>query len=109
LLHHDDHTVTFSYRESRTNAQRTLTLSGEAFLHRFLQHVLGKGFRRIRTYGWLSPAAKVRFEIVRTLLDTPESLPVRPAFTVALACPHCQHPMRAIAHFGRAPPPPIDG
>jgi len=56
LLHQDERTVTSSYRESQTNTERALTLIGEAFLHRFLQHVLPKGFRRVRTYGWLSPA-----------------------------------------------------
>jgi hypothetical protein len=45
LLHQDDRGVTFSYRESKTNLERTFTLSGEAFLHRFLQHVLPKAFR----------------------------------------------------------------
>jgi hypothetical protein len=104
LLHQDDRTVTFSYRESGTNTERTLTLPGEVFLQRFLQHILGKGFRRIRNYGWLSPAAKARFEQIRTLLNAPDHPPARPTFTVVLSCPRCQCAMRAIAHFGRAPP-----
>lgn len=58
LLYHDDQSVTFSYREANTNTERTVTLTGEGFLHRFLQHVLPKALRRIRTYGWLSPAAR---------------------------------------------------
>jgi hypothetical protein len=104
LRRQNDHTVTFSYRESRTNTERTLTLSGEAFLHRFLQHVLPKGLRRIRSFGWLSPAAKSRFEQVCTLLDVRVNRAARPAFTVSVACPHCQNPMRRVAQFGRAPP-----
>ena len=107
LLHQDEHTVTFSYRESNTNTERTLTITGEAFLHRFLQHVLPKGFRRVRTYGWLSPAAKTRLEAVRTLFNAFEHPKIAAAtFTITVACPSCQRAMRRIADFcrGRGPP-----
>jgi hypothetical protein len=107
LLHQDDQSVTFSYRESKTNTERTVTLTGEGFLQRFLQHVLPKGFRRVRTYGWLSPAARQRFEHVRTLLNAWECpRPSRAAFTVAVACPDCQRSMRRIADFRRTRGPP---
>ena len=111
LLDQDAQRVTFSYRESGTNIERTLALSGEHFLQRFLQHVLPKGFRRVRSYGWLSPAAKRRLEEVRTLLDAPVASVVarviRPAAAVSVCCPQCSGPMRRIADFGRAPPPPV--
>ena len=107
LLHQDDHSVTFSYRESKTSTERILTLTGEAFLHRFLQHVLPKGFRRVRTYGWLSPAAKKRFATVRTLLNALEHPKIaRATFTIAVVCPHCQGAMRRIADFHRTRGPP---
>jgi hypothetical protein len=105
LIGQDDQHVTFSYRDSGTHLERILTLSGESFLRRFLQHVLPKGFRRVRSYGWLSPAAKERFERVCTLLNAPViARVVRPAWTISIACPHCEKPMRRIAEFGRAPP-----
>ena len=107
LLHQDDTSVTFSYRDSKTHIERTLTLSGEAFLHRFLEHVLPKGFRRVRTCGWLSLAAKKRLETVRTLLHAlthPET--ARATFTIIVACPKCQRPMRRIADFHRTRGPP---
>jgi hypothetical protein len=107
LLDQDEASVTFSYRESKTNRERTVTLSGEAFLHRFLQHVLPKGFHRVRSYGWLSPAAKERFKTVRTLLNA--SAPAdsaRIGLTIIVSCPHCQRPMRRIADFRRIRGPP---
>jgi hypothetical protein len=105
LLGQDHRTVTFSYRQSGTDVERTLTLTDEDFLRRFLQHVLPKGFRRVRTYGWLSPAAKERFERVCTLLNAPVVVRVaRPLFTISVSCQHCQKPMRRIAEIGRAPP-----
>jgi hypothetical protein len=106
LLSQDDHTVTFSYREAGTGEARTCTLTGEEFLRRFLQHVLPKGFHRVRYVGWLSPAAKGHFQQVAALLDAPPP-PPRPAgpHRVELLCPHCQQPLRRIGSFGRAPPP----
>jgi hypothetical protein len=107
LLHQNDQSVTFSYRESKTNTERTLTLSGQTFLHRFLQHVLPKGFHRIRTYGWLSPAAKKRFATVRTLLN-PQKQPkaTRATLTIVVVCPDCQRAMRRVADFRRTRGPP---
>ena len=104
LLRQDDDTVTFRYRESGTGTERELTLPGEAFLQRFLQHVLPKGFRRVRSYGWLSPAAKSRFARVCTLLNAPIVRATRQPLTISVPCPHCQQPMRRVAEFGRAPP-----
>lgn len=107
LIRQDDQSVTFSYCESKTNTERTVTLSGEAFLHRFLQHVLPKGFRRVRTYGWLSPAARRSFETVRTLLNASDHpTTTRAALTLVVACPHCQRAMRRIADFRRSRGPP---
>jgi hypothetical protein len=37
-------------------------------MSRFLQHTLPRGFARVRTFGWLHPAAKVRANRVRALL-----------------------------------------
>jgi len=104
LLSQTDQNVTFSYRESGTGQERTCTLTGEEFLRRFLQHVLPKGFHRVRHAGWLSPAAKSRFAEVAAMLDAPP--PPRPAtlLPIVIRCPHCQKPLRRIASFGRAPP-----
>ena len=52
--------VTFRYKDYRPNGQaryRTMTLSGDAFIRRFLLHVLPKGFHRIRHYGLLASAS----------------------------------------------------
>lgn len=58
LLACDDHTVTFQYKDYRHGGvTRSQRLGGEVFLGRFLQHVVPKGFRRIRSYGFLANAA----------------------------------------------------
>ncbi len=81
----------------------------ESALRRFLQHVLPSRWRRVRTYGWLSPAARKRFEAIHAMLTANggDDRPARPALTVAMLCPHCQKPMRHIARIERGPPPAI--
>lgn len=99
----DGQHVTFSYRDNHGQPHQ-LKLSAEKFLHRFLQHVLLKGFQRVRCFGWLSPAAKQRFARVRALLDSPAPPPV-PASPKALPpCPCCKKPMYWIGRLPRAPP-----
>ena len=46
--------MTFRYKDYRnSNQQRTMTLTAEEFIRRFLLHVLPHGFHRIRYYGFL--------------------------------------------------------
>jgi len=60
--------VRWSYRESNTGSHRAMDLEPLDFVSRFLQHILPRGFARVRTFGWLHPAAKVRANRVRALL-----------------------------------------
>ena len=47
--------VQFRWKDyANHDKKRTMTLTGEEFLRRFLQHVLPKGFPRIRYFGWLA-------------------------------------------------------
>ena len=64
--------VTFRYRLSDTGQWRTSTLSAEEFLRRFLQHVLPKGFVKVRYYGLFSPARRHFLDVLRLWLDTSE-------------------------------------
>jgi ribosomal protein L37E len=58
LLALDDRTVTFRYRDSRDHQRKTMTLAGQEFLRRFLQHVPAKGFHRVRAFGLLHPESR---------------------------------------------------
>lgn len=50
-----DETVTFRYKDYADDSRaKTMTLSGEEFLRRFLVHVLPRGFVKIRHYGLLA-------------------------------------------------------
>ena len=66
--------VQWNYRESQTGRHTSLPLDPLDLLGRFLQHILPRGFARVRTFGWLHPAAKVRANRVRALLRQPPLL-----------------------------------
>ena len=44
----------------------TIRLEAWEWMSRFLQHTLPRGFARVRTFGWLHPAAKVRANRFKT-------------------------------------------
>ena len=46
--------VTFSYTDYRDNQKKTMTITCLEFIRRFMQHVLPKGFQKIRYYGYLN-------------------------------------------------------
>jgi hypothetical protein len=60
--------VTFSYKDSGSGDTRFRTLSVEEFIRRFLQHVLPKGFVKVRYYGIFSPGKRHLLAAVRRLL-----------------------------------------
>ncbi len=49
----DDQTVTIQYKDRQTGRAQTCRLSGEEFMRRFLQHVLPRGFHKVRYFGLL--------------------------------------------------------
>jgi len=59
--------VTFRYQNSKTKQMETRTVSGAKFLWLILQHVLPKGFRRARNFGFLHPNSKRLIALVQYL------------------------------------------
>ena len=60
--------MTYRYQDSKTKRYQTKTVSGAKFLWLVLQHVLPKGFRRARNYGFLHPNSKGVIKLIHTLL-----------------------------------------
>jgi len=98
-----DH-VTFQWKDyAHGDQSRTMTLSAMEFLRRFIQHVLPRGFVRIRHFGYLASACRTaRLALARALLAQPE--PVQPDNTLDppaahWACPRCGATMIVNAHL----------
>ena len=59
LLRVDEKGVTFRYKYYREQGRwKQMTLSGMEFVRRFVQHILPRGFQRLRYYGWMSGAKR---------------------------------------------------
>lgn len=63
-----DGQVTFRYRNAKTGRMERRTVSGPDFLWLVLQHVLPKGFRRARNFGFLHPNCKRLIALLHLLL-----------------------------------------
>jgi hypothetical protein len=105
LLSMEDGTVCFRWKDYRhSNRQKTMAITAEEFMRRFLLHVLPTGFVRIRRYGLLGNRhCAAKLAICRRLLGADEAKPqpnnriedyrIRyEALTGAslIACPVCQ-------------------
>lgn len=76
-LEHDR--VTFRYKASQTGQTKFSTLPVEAFIHRFLQHVLPKGFVKVRYYGLFAPGFRQRLVVLQQQLSQRSAEPPCPA------------------------------
>lgn len=78
----EDGAVKFRWRDYRDNNQeKTMTLSADEFIRRFLLHLLPRRFHHIRYYGFLAnPHRQEKLEQCRHLLGiAPSELPSAPA------------------------------
>ncbi len=93
----EDGQVTFRYRNAKTGKRERRTVSGAQFLWLVLQHVLPKGFRRARNFGFLHPNCKRLIALLHVVLH------FDPGRTVAwfrerppIVCPCCGAVMKIV-------------
>ncbi len=99
ILDITDTHVTFRCKDYVHHKQRTMTLTQEEFLRRFLEHVLPKGFPRLRYFGFLANRRRGEFlPLCRTWLSAPPppASVEQTAGTELWLCPSCQGPMRVV-------------
>ena len=126
LLAMDDRGITFRWKDYRVKngtpgktRHKTMTLSADEFMRRFLLHVLPGGFHRIRHYGLLANGChKASIALARTLLGQPNPTPTATADAATatvddkprFVCRHCGAAMIIVQIFARDPqiraPPP---
>jgi Putative transposase/Transposase zinc-binding domain len=97
----DQGQVQLRYKDYRTNQQKTMHLPAEELIRRFEQHILPRGFTKIRTYGYLANRARhTNLKAITTVLKLPAHPPVvKTPWQLRLyemygirynQCPHCQ-------------------
>jgi hypothetical protein len=112
LLALDERGVTFRWKDYRARARapggawiKTMTLSADAFIRRFLLHVLPDGFHRIRHYGLFASGTRaVNIARIRSLLAPApplDQVDPQPAHNEppAPACPCCGGRLVIIERF----------
>jgi hypothetical protein len=74
-------TVRFRWKDYRArNKQKIMALQADEFIRRFLMHVLPRGFRRIRHFGFLANIHRTtKISQIRAALAMPEAPPKPPA------------------------------
>lgn len=92
-----DGNVTFRYTNSKTKQTEFKTVSGAKFLWLVLQHVLPKGFRRTRNYGFLHPNSKRLIQLLHYVLKLkPHRKLAEIKKRPSLICPCCGAAMTII-------------
>ncbi|MCQ4323193.1 transposase [Pseudomonas stutzeri] len=85
-----DGQVSFRYRAAKTGKLERRTVPGAQFLWLVLQHVLSKGFRRARNYGFVHPNRRQLIALLRVLLKRAAPPAAPPAATAVDALPVLQ-------------------
>jgi len=102
IIQSRDGEVSFRYKDSKTNRWEIRTEPVAKFLWLILQHVLPKGFRRTRDYGFLHGNAKKTLYQLQLMLrvNTPE---IKEKTNHIICCPCCGFSMRFIGMIRRSP------
>jgi len=118
IISADNGKVTFRYKDSGGAQTKTMTVSAEEFIRRFLQHVLPAGVHKVRYYGLWSASNRKNLSKVQQLLTQSandqqgrfeEDIDAEvPPPSEARPCPHCQRGtliwIGRLPRQGRAPP-----
>jgi hypothetical protein len=118
LLACENGRVRFRWKDYRAeNKSKVMTLDADEFIRRFLLHVLPKGFRRIRHFGFLANACRTaKLPAIRAALQAPEPAPTvehadyRERYAILTGhridlCPICGGCMVEIGLWPRSPSP----
>lgn len=91
ILAYDHNNVSFRYRDAKTQQFQTRTVPGAQFLWLILQHVLPKGLRRARNFGFLHPNCKRLIALIQLLLKFEPAPPPRSLIKprAPIRCPCC--------------------
>jgi hypothetical protein len=103
LVAHEQGRVSFTYKDYKlAGTRKDITLGAQEFIRRFLQHVLPKGFCKIRYFGFMAMCnMKEKLETCLGLIKTSSFLPVLEGLSAVevfrqitgidlICCPKCK-------------------
>lgn len=122
ILSIEDGQVCFRYQDSRKHCWKIMILPALEFIRRFLQHVLPRGFHKVRSYGLWSPVHRsllhqLQLSLASQAPPAPRETPDResqphdsryPPLQAGQRCPHCDQGLlvviRLLPRLQREPP-----
>ena len=108
--------MSFRYQSSQTGRWTVCRLEALEFIRRYLQHVLPRGFVKVRYYGLYAHRHRERLNTMRTSLEKPASgqptglsqrqddIPVAALDPKPVLCRCCGQPMLAVSRIPRGGP-----
>jgi len=101
----DESSVSYTVRPSKSKQTIKRTIEGDKFVASFTQHILPKGFQKIRHYGWMSSNSKIGLDEVKWLVWlylgwtfwlASGHAPQEERLTASLRCAECGGVMRVV-------------
>lgn len=102
----DDGRIRMSWRDSSDGKTKFMRLEPKELIRRWLQHVLPKGFTRVRYYGFLAAAAHHSFRRLRFLLKAKEH-PIELPEEKPMTCPCCNGTLHLLHRIQPVRGPPL--
>lgn len=109
IISHDNFEVTFKYKQfdKKQRRMRKMTLNAHEFIRRFMQHILPRGFVKVRHYGFNHPNSRIDLDELRLkIMDFSEMLLMhireerefqeKCNIPKGVICRHCNIPMKMV-------------
>jgi len=102
--------VLFWYKDRNTDCNKIMSVDALEFMRRFLQHILPKGFQKVRYYGFLHPKKRRLFDHMRLVLYAKLKIANNSQIKKinSVLCPDCGNPMLCLASKNGGRPPPLN-
>lgn len=97
----ENNVIRFLYKDREKKKWKIMALDAMEFIRRFLQHVLPKGFMKIRHYGFLNPNSALSIEKIRELISFIHDIialftEIPEPEIPTIKCSHCGHDLKFI-------------
>lgn len=106
ILSCKDGKVSFRYKDAQTKTDRIRTMDVLDFIHTFLQHVLPRGFVKVRYFGFLATRKRSSLVYIKELINERFECKKIKSAKKPMTCPHCGHVLIFIAELPRHRGPP---
>ncbi|MBD3375538.1 hypothetical protein GF406_10920 [candidate division KSB1 bacterium] len=108
ILNLNNGRVTFRFKDAQTNSSKTRSLDAPEFIYHFLQHILPKGFVKVRYFGFLATKKRNELPYVKELIGKRLEIDIDDSVLKekVMKCPYCGHVLIFISEIPKKRGPP---